>query len=179
MGLMPPAGIQHEITRYKEYFSDKYGSGHALKSPPHITLIPPFRLPVTMEKKIIAELTGFARNEESFTIRLENFNSFAPRVIFVDVMANDKLNRLYEKISGFAFSSWGIPGDINKSRHFNPHVTVAFKDLRKEDFHDAWPEFKVKKISFEFIADRITLFKHNGKRWEILFQAGMAGTGGG
>ena len=174
MGIMPPVDIQHEITLTKEYFRDTYGASHALKSPPHITLVPPFRLPVSGEKDLIHNLKSFAAAEEAFSIQLENFNAFPPRVIFVDVKPAEKLNGLYERITGFAAGALGHSVGSKGNRHFSPHVTVAFKDLRKEDFNDAWPEFRNKKINFEFVADRITLFKHNGRKWEILYQAGFA-----
>lgn len=174
IGITPPVEIQREITRFKEYFRDTYGSGHALKSPPHITLVPPFRFPLLKEKTLINDLNDFVGRVETFSIRLENFNAFVPRVIFVDVKTNEKLRRLHEKISDLAAEHWGTTGDIKKARHFSPHITVAFKDLRKADFYAAWPEFRNKKISFEFIANSITLFKHNGKIWDKLFEAGFA-----
>jgi 2'-5' RNA ligase len=171
IGITPPVEIQTEITRYKEYFRDKYGAGHALKSPPHITLVPPFRFPETTERKLISELSHFAESEKVFTIELENFNAFEPRVIFVNVKSNERLIHLYKTISDFASSHWNLPFDGKKTRHFNAHITLAFRDLSRTDFYDAWQEFKTKEIKYEFTAEGITLFKHNGKKWEILHVA--------
>jgi 2'-5' RNA ligase len=50
---------------------------------------------------------------------------------------------------------------------FHPHLTVAFRDLKKPNYQLAWEEFKSKNFQAEFIADKITLLKHTGKVWEI------------
>ena len=52
-----------------------------------------------------------------------------------------------------------------KDLPFHPHMTVAFRDLKKPNFVKAWEEFKDKLLDAEFIADRICLLKHDGKRW--------------
>jgi hypothetical protein len=45
---------------------------------------------------------------------------------------------------------------------------LAFRDLKKEKFDEAWGEFRGKSLSAKFIANQFTLLKHNGKLWESL-----------
>ena len=35
-------------------------------------------------------------------------------------------------------------------RGFHPHITIAFRDLKKQVFHKAWEEFKDKKYNIDF-----------------------------
>ena len=56
---------------------------------------------------------------------------------------------------------------VYKGRAFNPHITVAFRDLRRPAFAMAWKEFASRKFSGEFAVNAIILLKHNGKLWEI------------
>ncbi len=165
---MPPEDIRLEITRIKEYFRDHYDSKHALKSPPHITLIPPFTYRESQEKNLITDLHKFSAEENIFEVLLENFNAFPPRVIFVEVLKNDSLFGLFRKLMLFAEQNWNLNAVGERENRFTPHITVAFKDLKKEAFRDAWSLFQAKKIKYHFIADGITLFRHNGKCWEIL-----------
>jgi 2'-5' RNA ligase len=169
VGLLPPQDIQSEITRIKELFRDKYGITHALKSPPHITMIPPFKRSEGNEDFLITSIGNFTRNESSFPVVFENFGAFPPRVIFIDIKKNDDLTGLYGRLTSKLAMEWEIlPGD-KTDRPFNPHVTVAFRDLRKDQFHDAWPQFKNRMIRFEFMAKGLTLLKHTGRLWNTCF----------
>lgn len=55
----------------------------------------------------------------------------------------------------------------HKNNGFNPHITVAFRDLKKPTFHKIWDDVKNREFMETFLADNITIFKHNGKSWEI------------
>lgn len=172
---MPAETIRSEITRYKELFRDKYNANHALKSPPHITLIPPFRCAAAREQSVIHALDEFSQSVIPFPVILENFNAFIPRVIYVDVKTNTDLEDLFRRLNDFTTEHRNLFGGMKKDGRFSPHVTLAFRDLKKEDFRKAWEEFRHKKIKFDFRADGITLFKHNGKYWEIRHTSAFAG----
>lgn len=61
----------------------------------------------------------------------------------------------------------GIVDKVSQTRPFAPHMTVAFKDLSKQNFKAAWSEFEKRELQFEFTADHLTLLLHDGKRWNI------------
>lgn len=174
VGLLPPEPIRNEITKFKEFFDEKYGVRHALKSPPHITMIPPFKWPEQNEKSLIDDLSNFASTETTFPVRLENFGAFSPRVIFVDVVKNDSLEKMYERLTAWLKDKWRETLKDTDLKRFHPHVTVAFKDLRREHFRDAWPGFRDKKVNFEFTADGLTLLKHTGSWWKIHFKTAFS-----
>jgi hypothetical protein len=46
-------------------------------------------------------------------------------------------------------------------------MTVAFRDLTKENFQTAWLEFAGRSLHFEFTASALTLLLHDGSRWNI------------
>jgi 2'-5' RNA ligase len=174
VGLLPPQNIRDEITLIKEFFLERYGVKHALKSPPHITMIPPFQWQESTEKQLVSGLDKFTQSESSFLITLENFGAFPPRVIYVDIIKNDLLTGLHERLNDYVSQEWSIPSGEKKGHPFNPHVTVAFKDLMKNQFYSAWPDFKERKIRFGFEADGLSLLKHSTKQWEILHFSGFS-----
>ena len=53
---------------------------------------------------------------------------------------------------------------------YHPHMTVAFRDLKKELFTLAWDEFESKQYAPSFEVNTITLLKHDGKEWKQLKQ---------
>jgi 2'-5' RNA ligase len=54
-----------------------------------------------------------------------------------------------------------------KDQPFHPHLTLAFRDLKKPAFYKAWQEFKEKKCEATFSVTEIVLLKHNGKIWNV------------
>lgn len=160
IAILPDATIQQEVTAFKQQALTRFGSGHALKSPPHVTLIPPFR----SNQTDFAVLHQFAVQQPPFTLRLNGFNHFDQRVIYVDVLPNQPLNRCQQSVADFCSGHFGITPE---NRPFHPHMTVAFKDLRRSVFPEAWHYFSGLSYEREFQVKAITLLRHTGQQWVI------------
>lgn len=168
VALIPPTSIKDAAQGLKEYFREKYQSKAALNSPPHITLHMPFRWNEAREAKLFDKLREFARRCDPVKVCLDNFSSFAPRVIFLNVTQSDSLDRFQQDMHRFFKLELNIFNANYQDRPFHPHLTLAFRDLKKAQFHSAWEEFSKKEYKAEFIADKLVLLKHNGKSWDIL-----------
>ena len=166
IALVPPLEIQTSINEIKGYFEQHYGSRKAFNSPPHITLQAPFEWPTDRGCDELGEgLQRFAADREEFAIALRNFGAFPPKVIYVDVIQSPKLLALQHDLAAFMASKYEITDC--RYPHFCPHMTVAFRDLTKTAFHQAWPDFKQKTLAFDFTARCLTLLRHDGQRWQI------------
>ncbi|MGL4501873.1 MAG: 2'-5' RNA ligase family protein, partial [Planktothrix sp.] len=97
IALLPPKPIQNQITEIKQYCAQTYNSRHALKSPPHITLQPPFQWLTEDLPSLEQHLTTFALNHAPIPITLSGFNAFPPRVLFVDVLKTPELINLQQQ----------------------------------------------------------------------------------
>jgi 2'-5' RNA ligase len=53
-------------------------------------------------------------------------------------------------------------------RGFHPHITIAFRDLKKPTFYKAWEEYKSKTFSADFICNSFSLLKHQKDEWMVL-----------
>lgn len=168
MAIIPPSPVFEEALGLKEYFKEKYSSKAALNSPPHITLHMPFLWNEEKEKKLVTKLQGFARQCDSIKVCLDNFSSFPPRVIFMNVTESDALHELQKRLHRFFKRELNIFNANYKEEPYHPHLTLAFRDLKKSQYHLAWEEFSKKEFKAEFMADKIALLKHNGKRWDVL-----------
>ncbi|MEO0331724.1 MAG: 2'-5' RNA ligase family protein, partial [Bacteroidota bacterium] len=82
IALLPPKPFRQLAWKWKEYFRDHYQSKASLNSPPHITLHMPFKLQPEEEPELINTLQSVAENVSPFTVELEGFGAFPPRVIF-------------------------------------------------------------------------------------------------
>ncbi|MBH8555188.1 2'-5' RNA ligase family protein [Nostocaceae cyanobacterium CENA357] len=177
IALLPPRHIQEYASEVKQYFADNYGSRAAQKSPPHITLQPPFEWADADLPLLEASLKEFAINQQSVPITLSGYAAFAPRVIYINVIRSEELLNLQANLMAHTESKLSIFDRVSQTRPFAPHLTVAFRDLTRQNFKAAWPEFANRQLHFEFLADNLTLLLHDGKRWNVKSEFGFL-TGG-
>lgn len=167
IALLPPQEIQDAVVSIQQTFVDRYRSKAALKSPPHITLQPPFEW-FTSELPLLSQcLSEFAAQRQPISIALSGFGAFAPRVIFVNVLKTPELLALQSALMQQMETHLGIVNPVSKTRPFAPHVTVGFRDLTQPNFRVAWAEFQDQPLQFSFTASCLTLLIHNGQRWMV------------
>lgn len=166
IALLPPEEIQDYVKAIQQYNADRYASRGALKSPPHITLQPPFEWSVEQVPVLKQCLSTFANNRESVPVTLNGFAAFPPSVIYINVLKTQQLLTLQTDLMAH-LEILGIVDPVSKTRAFSPHMTVAFRDLTRQNFKAAWPEFQQRQLQFEFTAGYLTLLVHDGKRWNV------------
>ncbi len=169
IAIVPEPEIASEVQAFQNYALEHFKTGKALRSPPHITLEPPIELELDQLPALENRLKTFAEKQHSFPIQLKNFSAFPPRVVFIDVVENQKLHRLQNDLKICIRSDFDLDLDLRGNRPgqpFHPHMTVAFRDLTKKQFHKAWKYFGHIEYQRTFVANRICLLQHNGRCWE-------------
>jgi 2'-5' RNA ligase len=167
VAIVPPAPVYDEALSQKLYFKEHYQSKASLNSPPHITLHMPFRWKEDKELVLVKKLQDFAVDFRPFKIRLNNYDAFVPRVIFMNVLKSPELEQLYLELKRFCKRELNLFNADYKEQAFHPHLTLAFRDLKKPNFERAWAEFAQREYQAEFLIGKIALLKHNGKIWEV------------
>ncbi len=167
IAVTPPENESDQITALKNQCKVAYGSGHALKSPPHITLHMPFKWNDKKRNALEACLNQVAGTTEKFEMQLRDFGFFEPRVVFIDVIENAELRRLQKILAKQMRLDLNLFNADYKDRPFHPHVTIAFRDLKKPGFYEAKSYFSERKLSMDFAVSDLVLLKHDGKQWHI------------
>lgn len=167
VAIVPPSPIYEEAFEQKLYFKTKYNSKASLNSPPHITLHMPFRWKETDENELATHLDTFARSRSPIMIQLNGFSSFPPKVIFINVEISIELQGLQKDLERHFKKELNLFNAKYKDLPFHPHLTLAFRDLKKPNFQKAWEEFVGKDYKATFLADKIALLKHSGSVWEV------------
>jgi 2'-5' RNA ligase len=170
IAIIPPSPVLEEAGELKTYFKDRYNSQASLNSPPHITLHMPFQWKEEKESLLIEKLKGFTKPLPTFELKFLNFNCFPPRVIYIDVLKDDVLEKIQKELHRFCKKELNLFNANYKEYAFHPHLTLAFRDLRKQQFFDAWEEFKEQKFDRLCRINSISLLKHDGKKWNVLSQ---------
>jgi 2'-5' RNA ligase len=167
IAIVPPSPVYEKANKWKEYFSSEFNSHGALRSPPHITLHMPFEWKTSKEESLKASLKKFTFGIDPFEIKLSNFGCFEPRVIFIQVVENNLLKEMQSSLFKFCKMDLNLFNANRQDKPFHPHLTVAFRDLKKEEFYRAWEKVKGEPFSASFPVQEITLLKQNGKLWEV------------
>ncbi len=167
IALLPPAEISDRANQIKQHFAEHYASRAALKSPPHITLQPPFQWLDGELEALKNCISKFASTQAVIEVRLDGFAAFPPRVIYINVVKTQPLLDLQSNLALTLATDLQLVDARAKNRSFSPHITVGFKDLTKQNFKIAWAEFQHQQLQYEFLASELTLLKHNGKLWAI------------
>lgn len=166
ISLVPPSPLRDRIKSLKEEMKNRFDAKHALKALAHITLQMPFRREESFEQTMIHELATFASTQHPFNVNLLGFDCFEPRVIFVKIIDHSPIKNLYNSLHIMLTDKLQFEPEKLKT-DIHPHLTIATRDLKEKAFYKAWEEFKNRDFVDQFIANSITLLKHNGRYWEI------------
>jgi 2'-5' RNA ligase len=166
IALLPGQPIEKEVLAFKQYAASHFGSSRALRSPAHITLFPPFSWPLERLPELEVCLRQAAAQVSAFELGLKNFNCFPPRVIFVDVAPSEALHALHRHLKQHLKDTLGLEGE--RRPNFNPHLTVAFKDLKRSVFPEAWAHYTAIQYERRFRADALALLEHRAEGWVVV-----------
>ena len=165
IAVMPDEKIQKEVTAFKRYCQRHFGAEHALKSPPHITLIPPYRWREEQLPALRDVLDMFALGQTPFEVQLKDFDSFPPRVIFVNVVKNKQLDELHASL--LRKMQAALDYHDQRAARFHPHMTIAHRDLSKTAYYKAWDYFSRQHYHRKFLVDKLVLLPHHDRRWHV------------
>jgi 2'-5' RNA ligase len=162
-----PDEVNEKMEVLKEYMQQKYGCRAARKSPAHLTIVPPFRAEDELQKELLDFVTTFNMGLVPFPIQLKDYGQFAERVLFVDVESpNESLYNL-EKECMQEFSD-KFPGIIfGMKPDFNPHVTIATRDIPEGTLSASRTYFEANHpINEQFEAASLSLFRLENGWWK-------------
>jgi len=167
IAIVLPTTLNKKVFGWKNYMHEKFGCKVGLKSPAHITLVPPFWMHEEKEQELTLDVNAISLSTRPFAIAIKNFSSFKPRTIYADIATNEKLKSLKATIDNFfSKADYKIK---TETRPFHPHITIATRDLHKKDFHEAWTFFETKKFKAEWEANALSLLRHNSMNWEVIY----------
>lgn len=167
VAVVCPPELNEKVLRYKQWMKDQFGCTVALKSPAHITIIPPFWLDEKRENELLQSLQAFSSKLPEMEIQLKGFNHFRKRVLFINVEENKIPNDLKTQVEDHFMDSFGdcIKKD---NRPFHPHITIANRDMKPSHFEKAWEYFSKKEFKETFSVKTLSLLKLSMGKWNVI-----------
>lgn len=169
LGVLITEDITLTLEDCRRYMNDAYGCKSGYGTPIHVTLVPPFHLPEeyttadliqAIEKDVLSEA-----DKLKFDAHIDNFNAFGDRTIFAKVIRDEKWIALRDKVLAAVLKA--APGCTKKDqRLFQPHLTVANRDIPAGVSKDALEVMNELNLVEDFPVDNITIFERKGGKWE-------------
>ena len=174
IAILLPQPISAHVKSEQQFLADHFGPRHALRTPPHITLIPPLEVNDEDIKKIVSIGKEIATQTQCFKLELNGYGAFKPRVVFIKLIENIMLNNLYQLWRKNIEQQAPHLLERYPDRSYHPHLTLAHRDVTPQQFDNIWKWYKVK--SFESVIE-ITgcwMLKHSSSGWakeqEFIFE---------
>ena len=176
LAILPPPLASREIHQLRLECAEKFKVYKALRPPVHITLYKPFHAEEDLEEKIIDLLKTGTIELPSFTQHLENFGSFRKKVVYINAQKSQELISLQSTVNSVIVSNQLDPKpDEQTNPSFNPHITIAYRDLQVNDFPAVWNEYKERVFRLSFPVEEFTLLKHQHGVWNPVFSFKLEG----
>ncbi|WP_460575120.1 2'-5' RNA ligase family protein [Hymenobacter coalescens] len=175
LATLPPEPVFSEIWALKQEVHRLTGSRNAVRLPPHITLIPPFRLvPAAFEPRAQRVLAAFAAAQPPVEAGLQDFAWFGNRTLFVHVTPAEPLRQLHAALVARCRSE--LPEVPRETRLFTPHMTLATRDLPPAQVPALRQDFAARHYRTTFAVTSLVLFRHNGRQWQPVQEHALGGT---
>lgn len=166
LALIPPEPFFTQVEQWKVEMMERFQTKAALRSPAHITLHMPFHVTEAAKMKLVSCLSELAASQKPFEVSHTGFGAFPPKVIFVEVAPAPALLVFRERLISALRQNVHLLNADYKDLPFHPHMTLAFRDLKKALFIDAWTAFVDRACTEQWLAEGLWLLRHDGKRWQ-------------
>ncbi len=148
--------------------------------PPHITLIPPFKVLESSKEKLLSTLFSTVSATPPINIEFDKVDSFRGRNNVVFLSTSEKsteiISSLAQKISA-ALSNLNdlhsvIPAKagihpIISDKKFTPHLSLA-KHVPDREYNSLLFEAKKRFSPVSFVCSNLVLFKDQGQGWKFV-----------
>lgn len=162
--LIPPISIIDDVDIIRNDISEKHRVFESLKRPAHITLYNPVKISSLEKEKRFFSALEDAAYSVSFTQVIKNFNSFPQHTIYIDVEQNSGLMNLQRQIKS-TLTPLKLLDEKNNFK-FTPHLTIAFKDVKPNQYASIMEEYGDKNFKRSFEVNQFSVYKHMNKRWQ-------------
>jgi len=167
IAFLPPPKIGSEILGFQKELEQHFGTVHAQKAPPHITVVPPFDADDYSISKLIRTFNKMEPPKPPFSVCLDGFQHFGQRTLFVDVAKNERFENFCKEIKK-QFDKLKITAQRKEKHFFVPHITIANKDLKKRNFQTAFQLFGEREYRRNFLAERLSLLQLTAGKWKVI-----------
>jgi 2'-5' RNA ligase len=166
LAVLPDERVSAFSTELKNTLCQRFGVCHALKSPPHITLVMPFRAGEEDLALLTSRLRSISVQHHPLHLQFQGYGHFGDQVVFMQVMPSGPLTVLRDALLQTLPEAIARQV-ITRNPHFHPHLTLAHRDLTPDRFPEVWSYVSSIPCQHESRIDAVCLLVHEQKRWRV------------
>ncbi|MBP7847227.1 MAG: 2'-5' RNA ligase family protein [Burkholderiales bacterium] len=163
IALLPDDKLSQLCLEHKQQAQNLFQAQAALRSPAHITLIPPFNADERELNQITLIIAHLATQQHELELQLKGWQHFGVRTIYLGFEAYLALSSLkrqcHQQISRIT--------KLRQEAEFIPHISIINRDLAEIDFNSAWEYFSSQSYPVLTKCTQLALLKHTPFGWQI------------
>ena len=163
IALLPDDKLSQLCLEYKQQAQNLFQAQVALRSPAHITLIPPFNADEPVINQIILILAHVATQQHELELQLNGWQHFGVMTIYLCFAANLTLSLLQAETK----QQIALLAKLRPEAEFTPHISIVNRDLAEIDFNSAWEYFNQQSFPTLTKCTQLALLKHTPFGWQI------------
>ena len=167
IAIVPEGDVQERVTALKVGLKEQFNLKYALRSPAHITLKMPFLWNESKEDRLTDKLQDFFKEQRPFHLKVRKIGTFSDRVIFIKVEEKKELLELQQKLVAMCKVELNLIQELSDYA-YRPHMTVAFKDIKKGRFTEYLEWVKETGFSGRVRVNDVVLLKMNEGKWAVI-----------
>lgn len=162
-----PPEVDAFVEQQKKLLHDRYGCKNALKSPAHITIIPPFWMDEGKQPELSEALRAFQFPHSAISVNLNGFSQFSHRTHYIQVEEQPLLGLLRQNLQEHLL--FRMPGLFKTDeRKFHPHVTLATRDIKPGEVEAELERLSLKGYRTSYVASELSLLRLQEGRWRVV-----------
>jgi 2'-5' RNA ligase len=166
IAILPPKEISEIVREEQQMIAERWGPKHAMRTPPHLTIIPPLAVNANSFNTIKQIATEIAATNSSFSLQLKGYGAFKPRVVYINPIIPTELQLLYRQWRDALETEIPELLDRYPDRPYHPHLTLAHRDVYAEQFSSIWRHYQSKSFDASFDVDSFWILHHGRDGWE-------------
>jgi 2'-5' RNA ligase len=127
----------------------------------------PFLYKEAKEAELAARFTSLLEKQEPFLLQLTGIGNFGKRNIHQQVAPSESLMQLQTTLRSFCRRSLHLVEELS-DRNFQPHLTLAYKDLKPVNFEEVLAFARNNAVRGEFLVEKAYLMKKVDNRWQLI-----------
>lgn len=172
VATLAPPELAETIMGFRAYMGERYGCRSGFRTPPHVTLVPPFAVtaavdPYEWAQSLEAALEQAASRAQPFIGEISGFGAFADRTLYAHVVPDSRWDELRHLVYASLSTLEPVPTRENRMR-FVPHLTIANRDIPAGALPAALSHFAEIGLEESLGVDHLSLLKMEAGPWEVV-----------
>ena len=165
IALLLPDSLSDQVKKEQRFIANTWGPKRALRTPPHITLIPPISVTDAEENSLLKSAEKISKEFCYFRLQLDGYAAFKPKVIFIHPEESPELNDLQAAWRRELLATMPYILDQYPERPYHPHLTLAHRDVTPEQFKKIWDHYAHQEYTASFKVDSFWILRHETNQW--------------